>query len=83
MQVQVGRLIGVTLAIVEAGRLAASFLVNREVKHSVKHFHVVRETAYHRVEARNLQEAHKTATQPCAHCAAPAGLNGGTVLRRV
>uniref|UniRef100_A0A7S0MXG9 Uncharacterized protein n=1 Tax=Pyramimonas obovata TaxID=1411642 RepID=A0A7S0MXG9_9CHLO len=64
--VQVGRLIGITLAIVEAGRLAASFLVSREVKHSVKHFQRVRESAYRRIEARNLREC-----QACASRAAP------------
>eukprot|EP00959_Pyramimonas_sp_CCMP1952_P408492 8561215-Pyramimonas_sp.AAC.1 len=59
--VQVGRLIGITLAIVEAGRLAASFLVSREVKHSVKHFHLVRTNAYRRIEARNLWEGQNSA----------------------
>eukprot|EP00242_Pyramimonas_sp_CCMP2087_P017592 CAMPEP_0198207522 /NCGR_PEP_ID=MMETSP1445-20131203/10956_1 /TAXON_ID=36898 /ORGANISM="Pyramimonas sp., Strain CCMP2087" /LENGTH=139 /DNA_ID=CAMNT_0043880579 /DNA_START=432 /DNA_END=851 /DNA_ORIENTATION=- len=54
--VQVGRMLGITLALVEVGRLMSSFLVSREMKLSVKHFHIVRENAYSRVENRNLKK---------------------------
>lgn len=52
--VQVGRIIGITLAIVETGKLLASFLVSYEVKASTSHFRRTREEAYARVEQLRL-----------------------------
>ena len=48
--VVLGRLIGITLAIVEAGKLLSSALVAHEVKRSTEFFQKCREEAYTRLD---------------------------------
>mmetsp|Transcript_35612 Transcript_35612/g.100808 ORF Transcript_35612/g.100808 Transcript_35612/m.100808 type:complete len:147 (+) Transcript_35612:840-1280(+) len=58
-----GRLIGITLAIFEGGKLLASALVAYEQKASRDHFYRCREDAYARIEQKNsgkhAPETHK------------------------